>query len=142
MPSLRSSLAPLIVAVLTVLAAPAIARAADEAGKAAIREVITRQIEAFRRDDGAAAYGFASPEIQALFPSAERFMDMVRRDYAAVYRPRSFRFLELRDLGDAREQRVLITGPDGAIAIAVYRLVEVGGRWRIDGCRLEQGEES
>ena len=43
-----------------------------------IRGIISSQIEAFQRDDGATAYGYASSTIQGLFPSVDQFMAMVR----------------------------------------------------------------
>src|SRR5258708_30502609 len=86
--------------------------------RAAIATVITRQIEAFQRDDGDAAFGFASPNIQGMFLTPERFMAMVRGGYRPVYRPREYRFGRLAYLGDALVQFVAIVGPDGAPVVA------------------------
>ena len=45
--------------------------AVSAADQAAIRDVIQSQVEAFRRDDGAAAFGYASPSIQGMFGRSE-----------------------------------------------------------------------
>src|SRR6516225_5395557 len=62
------------------------------ADAAAIRNVIESQFAAFQRDDGEAAFAFASPRIRERFATAENFMRMVREGYAAVYRPRDTAF--------------------------------------------------
>lgn len=127
----------LILGVL-MFAAPAAAQsdAALSAGdQAAIRGVIQNQIAAFQRDDGAAAFGYASPAIRAMFGAPDIFMDMVRRGYPAVYRPRSFEFAALRDDAGALLQMVEIVGPDGAPVLAAYKMVRSPeGGWLIDGC--------
>ena len=58
------------------------------ADRAAIRQVIEGQLDAFRRDDGVAAFSFASPSIRRMFETPDIFMDMVLRGYQEVYRPR------------------------------------------------------
>lgn len=103
----------------------------------AIRTVIRSQIEAFQRDDSAAAFALASPSIQARFGSAENFMRMVRDGYQAVYRPRTYRFAELSIVDGTVIQEVALIGPDGLAVLAVYPMVELeNGIWRTDGCTL------
>ena len=62
---------------------PARAQLADlsPADRDTIRGVIQGQVDAFRRDDGGAAFGYASPEIQEMFGTPDIFMDMVRQGY-------------------------------------------------------------
>ena len=60
----------LLVAFLIGFASPA--RAADDV--AAVQGVIRSQVEAFGRDDAAAAYSYAAPAIRDLFPQADIFM--------------------------------------------------------------------
>src|SRR3990167_9666505 len=78
------------------LSLPGTARAEDisSADREAIRSMIASQIEAFRRDDAGAAYGYAAPAIQGMYPSIDQFMAMVRKQYPPVYRPRSVTFRE------------------------------------------------
>src|ERR1700754_3090764 len=89
------------------LAWPAMAQdaALSDTDRAAIRDVIGRQVEAFRRDDGDAAFGFASPTIQRMFGSSDIFMDMVRQGYQPVYRPRVFDFAEIVELNGQPTQK-------------------------------------
>jgi hypothetical protein len=126
-------------AVLLLALPPAGAQSTGEAG---IRAVITDQIEAFRRDDAAAAFAIASPEIQAIFRDPDSFMRMVATGYPEVYRPRSFRFLALAEEDGRLLQRVIVEGPGGGLVTAVYDMVEVAGRWRINGCLLLRGADT
>ncbi len=107
------------------------------ADRAAIRTVITQQIEAFQHDDGEAAYAFASPSIQEQFGNPGRFLDMVRRAYPAVHRPRTVDFSELLTGDNAIVQQVELVGPDGEPALALYSMErDSSGLWRISGCTL------
>ena len=114
------------------------AKAADRMPDGAVAEaLITGQIAAFRRDDAAAAYGFASPKIQRMFGSPEIFMQMVKQGYMAVYRPQSITFGKLALTAQGPVQAVSIVGPDGQAVMALYSLQQQpDGSWRIDGCVL------
>ena len=110
--------------------------------RAAIRDTIQGQIEAFRRDDGEAAFGFASPMIQGMFGKPDVFMEMVRQGYPPVYRPRVFDFREIVDLHGQVAQKVHVVGPDGRPVTAVYPMTQLpDGSWRIDGCYLLAPDE-
>jgi hypothetical protein len=114
-----------------------------EADRQAIRRTIEGQLDAFRRDDGAAAFSYASPDIQRQFHTPEVFMHMVRQGYPQVYRAREADFRELVLSDGAPMQAVLVVGPDGSTAMAVYRMQkQPDGSWRIDGCALLRTEES
>src|SRR5262245_61746090 len=132
----------LLVAILLGLAVAAGAQDVSPADRAAIRDVIQSQVEAFRRDDGDAAFGHASPAIRHLFGTSEVFMDMVRHGYQPVYRPRAFNFGEIVTLHGQITQKVHIVGPDGRSVIAYYPMTQLpDGSWRIDGCYLQAPEE-
>ncbi len=116
--------------------------AVSPADRAAIRDVIQGQVDAFRRDDGAAAFGYASPMIQGMFGRPEVFMDMVRQGYPPVYRPRVFAFRELVELHGEIAQKVHVVGPDGRPVTAVYPMTQLpDGSWRINGCYLLAPDE-
>jgi hypothetical protein len=118
---------------------PGALRAEDisSADREAIRSMIESQIEAFRRDDASAAYGYAAPAIQGMYPSIDQFMAMVRSQYPPVYRPRSVTFGEFIEAPGGLLQKVFITGPDGENWVAVYSLErQPDGSWRISGCFL------
>ncbi|MCJ2012581.1 DUF4864 domain-containing protein [Methylobacterium sp. J-076] len=112
--------------------------AAGEAEQAAARTVISRQAEAFGRDDAPTAYAQAAPAIRDVFPNADLFLGMVRTQYQPVYRHRSFVFGTARDLGDtAVGQSVAIQDESGTDWTADYTLErQPDGEWRITGCRL------
>ena len=114
----------------------------SESDRAAIRQVIEAQVEAFRRDDGDAAFGLASPTIQGMFGTPQIFMDMVRQGYQPVYRPRAFDFREIVELAGQPAQKVHVIGPDGRPVTAIYPMRQLpDGTWRIDGCFLQAPEE-
>ena len=107
------------------------------ADRLAIQGVITRQIDAFRHDDAGAAFAFASPGIQAQFGTPDRFLDMVRRAYPAVHRPRAMEFTGLRLSEGGVVQEGELVGPDGALQLALYSMErDAAGAWRIAGCTL------
>jgi hypothetical protein len=141
---MRVVLAP-VFPTLTLLVAlsPAVAQDAASPGAAdgaAIRDVIQHQMEAFRHDDGPAAFAFASPGIQAQFGGdAGSFMAMVRRAYQPVYRPSDTAFGRLGLEQGQVVQHVLVTGPGGARTEALYFMEhEPDGTWRIAGCMLTE----
>ena len=107
------------------------------ADRASIRDVIARQIDAFQHDDAQTAFGFASAGIQDQFGTPDRFLDMVRRAYPAVHRPRAVEFTKLRLEDGAVVQEVELVGPDGAAELALYTMErDAAGTWRISGCTL------
>lgn len=120
-----------LASVLIVLLSGVPAAAEDVIG------VIKAQVAAFQRDDAPAAFGHASPMIQAKFGDAYTFLSSVRKHYRPVYRPRKTTFLKRN--GEAvgpLVQRALVEGPDGQVLLALYSMVRIDGRWRIDGCIL------
>jgi hypothetical protein len=123
----------LLLAFLVGLAAPA--RAADDV--AAAQGVIRSQVEAFSHDDAVAAYSYAAPAIQNLFPQPDIFMAMVRGSYAPVYRHKSFEFGEARASDGQIAQRVHIVDADGVPWEALYTLEQqADGSLKITGCTL------
>ena len=108
----------------------------------AIERVISSQLDAFRRDAGDVAFGFASPNIQSMFGDAAHFMGMVRQSYSPLYRSRSFSFEQLEQVEGRITQRVMVIGSDGAPALAIYTMQrDPNGTWRIDGCTLTRPAE-
>jgi hypothetical protein len=128
-----------------LLAAPALAvmaAAPDPSDAAAIRGVIEGQLQAFRSDDGAQAFAYASPAIQSIFKDPDTFMSMVRSGYQPVYRPQEVEFRDLVPVEGRWTQRVLVIGPDGVPVVAQYMMEkQPDGSWRIDGCVFERSAE-
>jgi hypothetical protein len=122
------------------LAAPAAAQPAlTVEDLAEIRGVINRQIDAFRRDDAQEAFALVSPGVQQTFGTPERFLDVVRVSYRAVYRPATVAFLGLTVMGRDAVQQVQITDRSGGIWLAYYAMQrQRDGSWRTNGCHLVQ----
>jgi hypothetical protein len=113
-----------------------------EADRGQIAAVIRSQLDAFRHDDGGAAFAFASPTIQGIFQTPEHFLDMVRTAYPPVYRPREVEFRDLVDYRGQPTQRVLLVGPDGRPMVAYYMMQrQPDGSWKINGCVLMGADE-
>ena len=106
-----------------------------------IRHVISQQIQAFRNDRHAAAFGMATPELQDQFGTPDDFIDMVRQHYRPVYRAQNHDFLgPAKTVAAHREmriQRVFITDDRGAAHQARYIMQkQPDGSWKIAGCYL------
>ena len=131
-----------IVGLLVGLAFGVQAQDVSDADRTAIRDIIQSQVDAFRRDDGDAAFGLASPSIRGMFGSSDIFMDMVRQGYQPVYRPKEFDFAEIVTLNGQVTQKVHVVGPDGRPVTAFYPMTQLpDGSWRINGCYLQAPEE-
>jgi hypothetical protein len=134
---MRSVLVSILLLVAGLAGAQTPATDVGAADRGAIRTVIESQIAAFRRDDGAGAFAYASPSIKRMFGTPETFMEMVRTGYPQVYRPSSVSFGELVRTEGTLLQLVDIVGPDGLPVIAVYEMErQPDGSWQINGCRL------
>lgn len=102
-----------------------------------IREVIQRQIDAFRRDDARGAFELAAPGVRRAFGTPERFLATVRMAYRAVYRPARFVFRGMLVLGEDVVQPVEVTDRTGAVWLAYYGMQrQPDGSWRTTGCHL------
>ena len=104
---------------------------ADEAGE--IQSVIASQIRAFEADDIATAYSFASPGIQSMFPSPERFAAMVRQGYPMIWRPDDVIYYGLRHDGGQVIQRMGFRDAAGREHLFDYEMTLGPSGWRIDG---------
>ena len=105
----------------------------------AIRDVITRQLDALNRGDQTAAFAIASPTIQQMFQNPPAFMAMVERGYPQVAHSRSHRFLNLTSDDGRLIQRVFIESDAGTV-IGSYEMVQIDGAWRINGVAFEKME--
>lgn len=123
----------LLVAVFIGLATPA----AGGDDVAAAQNVIRSQAEAFGRDDAVAAYSYAAPTIQNIFPQPDIFLQMVRQGYPPVYRHKSFQFGEGLVADGQIAQRVHIVDANGEAWEALYTLEQQpDGSLKITGCSL------
>ena len=101
-----------------------------------IEATIGAQIEAFLKDDFAEAFSYASPNIQGIFGSSDRFGDMVKNGYPMVWRPDDVQYLELREIAGNLWQKVLIRDQSGGMHVLDYQMIQTGDGWRINGVQL------
>ncbi|MGV6812183.1 MAG: DUF4864 domain-containing protein [Brevirhabdus sp.] len=112
---------------------------AQTAPDARLTRTIEAQIDAFRANDFATAFGFASDTIQRIFGSVERFEAMVRKGYPMVWHPAEVRYLEARVIAGQLWQKVMVTDAQGTIHILDYNMIQdENGNWRINAVQLLQ----
>lgn len=102
----------------------------------AIERTIQNQFEAFLADDVDDAWTYASPNIQRLFQTPERFGRMVEEGYPMVWRPGQIDYLDLQTLGGLIVQRVQIIDGQGVAHVLGYQMIETEAGWQINGVRL------
>jgi hypothetical protein len=124
-------LIPLIAAAQAPSVSPADARA--------VRAVIEAQLDAFQHDDGERAFSYAAPGIRETFRTAENFMEMVRTQYAVVYRPSRVQFEDALIVQGEVVQPVRFTDALGQLWLAIYPMERAAdGVWSINGCYLDR----
>ena len=132
--AMRRLIVLLVLAPAAFLVAGSPARAADpdDAIRAATR-VVMAQLEAFRRDDFTAAYGFASAMIRQIF-DRERFEEMVRGGYPEIARSAAAVVSRAEFVpNDTVSLTLRIQGANGQTVEATYEMVREAGDWRING---------
>ena len=135
----------IVLFLLALLPLAAAAQAVSPEDAAAVRKVVEAQIDAFRKDDGPRAFSYATAGIRMTFGTPENFMEMVRSQYAVVYRPRSVAFEAPIPVGDDDlVQPVRLTDGEGRSWIALYPMQRgPDGVWRTNGCQLRRlGQET
>jgi hypothetical protein len=129
----------LALALLLVLTVPSPAAEISADDAAAIRKVISEQLDAFARDDGPRAFSLATAGIRAQFGTPEAFMEMVRSQYPVVYRPKSVQFDPPEFVHGEVVQPVRMSDSAGRTWLALYPMQrEADGGWRTNGCLLHR----
>jgi Domain of unknown function (DUF4864) len=134
----------LLACTIFVLALFAGGAMADALPEDTFKSIITHQLEAFAKDDGASAYSDAAPNVKAYFPTVESFMSMVQNGYQPVYRNKSYSFLGGGiDAGGRIYEKVQLQGADGITYQATYFMQQQDdGSWKISGCVILKGGET
>lgn len=101
-----------------------------------IRQTIRSQLDAFKSDDFATAYDYASPTIKNVFRNPEMFGHMVQHGYPMVWRPGAVVFLDLEEREGRQFQPVMIEDRSGKVHVLEYKMIQIDGQWQIDGVRL------
>lgn len=112
------------------LSLPAVAQADP------VQDTILNQIDAFKADDFATAFTFASPSIKSIFMTAENFGMMVKNGYPMVASPGTVQMLEQREISGSLWQKVMITDQGGRTHILDYQMIETPEGWQINGVQL------
>ena len=114
--------------------------APEAATEAPWQDVITGQLEAFRRGDGAGALSFAAMGFKQTFADPQMFfLSIVGSGYRPLVESRSHSFGEFTLMGDtAVGQIVDLVGPDQKLYKAVYELVLEPEGWRVQGVALSE----
>jgi hypothetical protein len=113
-----------------LLALPALAQ------EAPIQNTIQSQLDAFKAEDFARAFTYASPTIKGIFGSPKNFGAMVVQGYPMVAQPSAVQMLELREVAGNLWQRVMITDMQGRTHLLDYQMVETADGWQINGVQL------
>ena len=128
-------LALTLVAGLLGAAQPGVAESSD------VTATIERQIEAFKADDFDQAFTFASPMIQHMFRTPERFGQMVRQGYPMVWRPAQVQYGDATTDSGVVRQTVLITDQQGVVHFFEYEMIRGASGWVINGVRRIQAPQ-
>lgn len=128
---MRAILSLSLFVMLLGLSGPAFASPTDE-DRAAFKRIINGQLAAFREVDDEKAFAFVSPSLKYRFPTATKFVEMVRLRYAPVYLPQSVKFGAVTKENGRLVQKVSVIGPRGREWLASYGFVRhPNGSWRI-----------
>ncbi|SFQ55819.1 DUF4864 domain-containing protein [Donghicola eburneus] len=101
-----------------------------------IRQTIRSQLDAFKSDDFATAYDYASPTIKNVFRNPEMFGHMVQHGYPMVWRPGAVVFLDIEERDGRIFQPVMIEDKSGKVHVLEYKMIQIENEWQIDGVRL------
>ncbi len=101
-----------------------------------IESTISGQFEAFKADDFAGAFEFATPQLKVLFGSPENFQRMVTQGYPMVRQPAEVRFLELREMAGGMWQKVQIVDAKGFMHLLDYKMEHTDAGWRIGAVQI------
>ena len=101
-----------------------------------VSDVISRQIEAFRADDFATAFTYASPSIRNLFGTPENFGRMVVQGYPMVWRPAEVDFEQTQRGDGTARQIVRIEDAAGRVFYLGYDMIQTETGWKIAGVQI------
>ena len=105
-----------------------------------IRQTIRSQLDAFKSDDFATAYDYASPTIKNVFRNPAMFGHMVQHGYPMVWRPGAVVFLELEERDGTTFQPVMIEDKSGKVHVLEYKMIQIDNEWHVDGVRLLESD--
>ena len=126
-----------IVSLLVVLAPAAVSAAEDPVAEA--QKIISDQIAALMAGNGAVAYALASPGIRGTFPSEDKFLEMVRKQYEPLSHPAHYAFGRSKTVGGGELvlQEVIVNRHDAKDWSAIYEMrLQDDGSYKVNGVRV------
>lgn len=129
------------IAALTLMVMTSFGAYGQDARSGDVVATIQNQLDAFREDDFAKAFAYASPGIKRMFGNPERFGQMVRNGFPMVWRPSAVEFLDFKDEGGQVSQMVLFRDANGVPIVLEYFMIETENGWQIDGVQPVQAPD-
>ena len=103
----------------------------------AIRSVVEAQLAALAVDDADRAFSWTTDAMHYRFVTAQRFLQLIREEFAVVYRPAAVEFLGADQVGGKVYQPVQLRDAGGNYWLAMYQVEQQhDGAWRINGSVL------
>jgi hypothetical protein len=103
----------------------------------AIMEVVQLQLEAVANDDADAAFALATTDTRRVLGDSDSFMQLIKRQYAPIYRHQRAIFSVPEKIAGEMVQAVSLTDSDNSVWLALYQMRrESDGSWKIAGCTL------
>jgi hypothetical protein len=103
----------------------------------AIQTVVKSHLEALAEDDAARAFSSATSATRSQLGSPENFLQLIKDEYAPIYRSRHPIFSAPEVIGDQTIQMVRITDASNHVWVALFRMErEEDESWKIAGCEL------
>lgn len=103
----------------------------------AIHDVVQSQLDALSEDDAGRAFSLATKRMRSLIGTPDRFLQMIKDQYPAVYRNRLALFSQPERVDGHTMIIVRLTDSENSVWIAIYELMrEADGTWKIEGCDL------
>lgn len=110
-----------------------------QADRIAIRQVVQSQLKAVANDDADAAFALATTDTRKVLGDSDSFMQLIKKQYAPIYRHQRAIFSLPEKIAGAMVQVVSLTDSDNSVWVALYQMQrEPDGNWKIAGCTLLQ----
>ncbi len=98
------------------------------------------QINAFRRNDFPAAYGFAASGIRQKFP-LERFSEMVRKTYPHLIQSGRLNFGEAQFVDPHASAMIYVSNGTRSVPM-IYAFIKENGEWKIEGVQMLRSDSN
>ena len=108
----------------------------SESDKSLIRQLIEKQLQAFKDNDSEAAFALTSPKIQSKF-TPQDFVRALKREYRAILEPRSIMFRNFTLVENFPALVSMIMDREGNLAKVIFIVQhQQDYSWRVHGYEL------